>query len=156
MNVKPVPTIFDPKIVISKNSEISNVTSPICIPRRTPRKRLYQEDQYELFISKDSVKDSKCLNEGFSPSGYTFRKNDDHVLFYKLEENKISIPEVTDCIRIDSELHVQPFFKRVPIPLSQWFRHGRDCRFSRKNMLKNFPDFLQSRKELYSSVITRT
>ena len=140
------------KKVISKNSEINNATSPFCIPRRTPRKRLYQEDQYESFISKDSVKDSKCLNESFSISGYTFRKNEDHVLFYKLEENEMSIPEVIDCIRIDSELHVQPFFKGVSIPLSQWFRHGRDCRFSCKNMLKNFPAFLQSRKELYSSV----
>ena len=91
MNVKPVPTIFDPKKVISKNSEVNNVTSSICIPRRTPRKRLYQEDQDELFISKDSVEDSKCLNESFSPSGYTFRKNDDHVLFYKLEENEMSM-----------------------------------------------------------------
>ena len=115
MNVKPVLTIFDPKKVISKNSEINNVTSPICIPWRTPRKRLYQEDQYESFISKDSVKDSKCLNESFSPSVYTFRKNDDHVLFYKLEENEMSIPEVIDYIRIDSELHVQPFFKGAPI-----------------------------------------
>ena len=152
MNLKPVPTRFDPKKVISKNSEINNVISPICIPQKTPRKRLYQEDQYESCISKDSVKDSKCLNESFSPSGYTFRKNDDRVLFYKLEENEMSIPEVIDCIRIDSKLHVQPFFKGVSIPLSQLFRHGRDCRFSRKNMLKNFSAFLQSRKELYSSV----
>ena len=43
--------------------------------------------------------------ESFPPSGYTFRKNDDHVLFYKLEENEMSIPKVIDCIRIDSELH---------------------------------------------------
>ena len=111
MNVKPVQTIIDPKKVISKKSEINNVTSPICIPRKTPRKRLYQEDQYESFISKDSVKDSKCLNESFSPSRYTFRKNDDHVLFYKLEENEMSIPEVIDRIRIDSELHVHFFSK---------------------------------------------
>ena len=92
MNVKPVPTIFDPKKVISKNSEINNVISPICSPRRTPRKRLYQEDQYESFISRDAVKGSKCLNESFCPSGYTFRKNGDHVLFYKLDENEMSIP----------------------------------------------------------------
>ena len=44
MNMKPVATIFDPKKVINKTSEINNVTSPICIPRRTPRKRLYQEE----------------------------------------------------------------------------------------------------------------
>ena len=30
--------------------------------------------------------------------GHTFRKNDDHILFHKLEENEMSIP--------DSELHV--------------------------------------------------
>ena len=56
MDVKPVPTIFDPKKVISKNSEINNVTSPICITRRTPRKRLYQEDQYESFTPRTQLK----------------------------------------------------------------------------------------------------
>ena len=60
---EPVGTIFDPKKVINKNSEINNVTSPICIPRRTPRKRLYQEDQYESFISKDLAKEFRCFNE---------------------------------------------------------------------------------------------
>ena len=34
----------------------------------------------------------------------------------------MSILEVTDCIRIDSELHVHPFFKGGPVPLPQWFR----------------------------------
>ena len=87
------------------------------------------------------MKDFTCLNESFPPSGYTFRKNDDHVLFYKLEENKMSILEVTDCIKIESELHVQPFFKGAPVPLPQWFRHGRDCRLSCKSMLKNFPAY---------------
>ena len=43
MNMKPFATIFDPKKV-NKNLEINNVTSPICIPQRTLRKRLYQED----------------------------------------------------------------------------------------------------------------
>ena len=134
MNMKPVATTFDTKNVINKNSEINNVTSPVCIPRRAPRKRLYQEDQYESFISKDSVKDFTCPH----PSGCTFRKNDDHVLFYKLEENEISIPEMTGCIRIDSELLVQPFSKPVPVALPQWFRHGRDCRLSHKSILKTF------------------
>ena len=77
MNMKPVATIFDPKKVINKNSEINNVTAPICIPR----KRLYQEDQYESFISKDVAKNFTCLNDSFPPGGYNFRKNDDHVLF---------------------------------------------------------------------------
>ena len=48
----------------------------------------------------------------------------------------MSIREVTECIRIDLELHVQP--------LPQCFRHGKNCRLSRKSMLKNFPAYLQS------------
>ena len=157
MNVKPVPTIFHPKKVIIQNSEINNLTLTVCIPRRTPRKRLYQEDQYESFISKNSVKDSKCLNESFSPSGYTFRENHDHALFYKLGENEMSIPEVIDCIRIDSELHVQPFFKGMSIPLSQWFRHRRDCRFSRKKYVKKLSCFFTVAKGiLFFCILTIT
>ena len=41
MNMKPVSTIFDPKKVTNKNSEIDSVTSPISILQRSPRKRLY-------------------------------------------------------------------------------------------------------------------
>ena len=46
INMKPLSTVFDPKKANNKIPEISNVTSPICIPRRTPRKRLYQKDLY--------------------------------------------------------------------------------------------------------------
>ena len=53
MNMKPVPTICDPKKVINKISDINKVISPICIPRATPRRRLYKEDQYESFTSRD-------------------------------------------------------------------------------------------------------
>ena len=37
MNMKPVPTIIDSKEVINKISEISNVTSPVSILRRSPK-----------------------------------------------------------------------------------------------------------------------
>ena len=109
MNMKPVPTIFHPKRVINKNSKISNVTLPISIPWRSPRKRLYQGDQYELFISARFQLKTWHAWMNFFPSGYTFTKNDDHV-FFKSLENEIS---VTHCIRIDSELHVQHFFKEA-------------------------------------------
>ena len=67
--MKPVQTIFDPKKVINKNSEVNNVTSPICIPRGTPKKRLYQEDQYESFLSKDSVDNLHVWMKVFPPVG---------------------------------------------------------------------------------------
>ena len=67
----------------------------------------------------------------------------------------MSILEAIDYIRIDSELHVQPFFKEASVLLTQWVRQDespRDGRLSRKSMLKNVPAYSQSRKELYSSV----
>ena len=73
MNMKPVPTILDPKTVINKNPETHNVSSPISIPD-SPRKYLYQEDQYESFISKDSVKDFTGLNESFSQWLYFYKE----------------------------------------------------------------------------------
>ena len=47
----------------------------------------------------------------------------------------MSILEVTDCIRIDSELHVQPLFQGEPVITPMVL--PRDCRVSRKSMLKN-------------------
>ena len=37
-------------------------------------------------------------------------------------------------------------------PLPQWFCYGRDCRFSGKRMLENFPAYIQPREELNSSI----
>ena len=79
MNMKPVPTIFHPKTVINKNSEITNVSG---ILRRSSRKRLYQEDQYELFISASTQPKTLHTSMNFFPSGYTFTKNDYHIFFF--------------------------------------------------------------------------
>ena len=70
MYIKPVPTVFYSEKIINKNSETNNFTSPISIPPRSPRELFYQEDQYDSFISKDSVKNFTCLNESFSPMSY--------------------------------------------------------------------------------------
>ena len=55
----------------------------------------------------------------------------------------LNIPEVTDCVRLDQDLHVKLFYKGSPLPLPQWFCHGRDCRLTRKNMMQNFPNCIK-------------
>ena len=126
MNMKLVTTLFSPKEVINKNSEINNIISPICILRRRSRKCLYQEGQYESIISMNSVKDFTCLNESFSSVG-TLLERIRPCLILQVRKNDILIPEATDCIKIDSELHVQLLFKGV-----QWFHDGGDCCLSSK------------------------
>ena len=62
----------------------------------------------------------------------------------------MSILEVTDCIRINSELHAQLFFKGAPVPLPKWFRQEIFVCLAKD--VKNVPAYLQSRKELHSSL----
>ena len=106
------------------------------LPRKSPRKRIFQEEQYETFLADDSIKKLSDINENLAPPGYSFQQRDDHVKFFKLVDNEILLPEVTECIRTDKELDVKLLFKGSPVPLPQWFRHGRDCRLTHKSMLE--------------------
>ena len=81
MNMKPFTAILDPKKTNNKHSEINNVTSPICIPRRTPRTQEIPRTQetprtQEAFISrrliwiiylKDSFESSHILMKVLRP-----------------------------------------------------------------------------------------
>ena len=54
--LKPVPTIFDPNNPDFQNCSAFQVTSPASIPRKSSRKRLYQEYQYQSFLADDVIK----------------------------------------------------------------------------------------------------
>ena len=75
--------------------------------------------------------------ESMCPAGYSCTKYDDHVVYYKMEISEKSIPCVTETIQVDNLLHVQLFFKSLPLPLPQWFRNGRNCTLTSKSMLVN-------------------
>ena len=90
-------------------------------------------------MADDSIKKLSDINENPAPTGHSFQQRDDHVNFFKLVDNEMLVLEVTEYIRIDKELHVKLFFKGSPVPLPEWFQHGRDCRLTHKSMLENFP-----------------
>ena len=64
--------------------------------------------------------------------------------FFMLTNSYMLIPEVTDCIQVDSELHDIHFYKRCFVALSQWFCQGQDYRLLSKSMLENSPLYLES------------
>ena len=104
----------------------------------------------KLFEQQDKIKSFEDIDSTLTPPGYTFQKYDDHVVFYHFEINVLNVPKVTDCVRVNQDLHVKLFYKSSPLP--QRFRHGRDCRLTRKSMMQNFPNYIkleESRRSVF-------
>ena len=151
--LKPVPTIFDPGESSNLSAEANHLKSPVSVPRKSPTKRVYQEDQLHVFEEQDKIKSFDDIDSKLAPLGYTFQRYDDHVAFYRLQTNDLNVPEVTDCVRVDRDLHIKLFYKSSPLPLPQWFRHGKDCRLTRKGMMQNFQSYIKSEGEQTFNVL---
>ena len=143
--LKPVPTIHPS--VISKSS-----IPTINLERKSPTKRIYQNDQRSEFLKNDLIKNLNCITDIPCPSGYQMLKHNDHIVFYKMLFNEFSIPEVIECIRVDESLHVKLFYKGCLVPLPKWFCNGHNCTLTRKSMFENFPPYLRSQAEKNFSV----
>ena len=148
-SLKPVPTIFNPES--EDGPTTSQLKAPVSVPRKSPKKRIFQEEQLDEFLDYDIIKSFTDFDT-LTPSGYTLTKHDDHIVYYQMEINKLSVSEITGCIRVDLHLHVKLFFKWSPLPLPQWFRYGRDYRLTRKSMLENFPTNIKSQGVQCSSL----
>ena len=53
-SLKPVPTIFDP--ASKEGPTASHMKAPISVPRKSPKKRPFQEEQYDKFLAQDTIK----------------------------------------------------------------------------------------------------
>ena len=151
--LKPVPTIFDPGESSNLSAEANHLKSPVSVPRKSPTKRVYQEDQLHVFEEQDKIKSFDDIDSKLAPLRYTFQRYDDHVVFYHLQTNDLNVPEVTDCVRVDRDLHAKLFYKSSPLPLPQRFRHGRDCRLTRNDMMQNFQSYIKSEGEQTFNVL---
>ena len=95
--LKPVPTIFNPNIQTSECSSSSRIISPVTVPRRPPRKRIYQDDQYQSFMNYDFINKLSDIEESISLPCFLFKKNNDYVALCKIQFTKKRASEVTEC-----------------------------------------------------------
>ena len=100
-----MPTIFDPE-ESHLWAEPKYLKSPVSVPRKSSTKRVYQQDLFKVFEEQDKIKNFDAIDSTLTPPGYAFQKYDGHVAFYHLETNVLSVPEVTDCVLVDRDLHV--------------------------------------------------
>ena len=131
--LKPMPTIFYLE-ESNLSVEFKHLKLPVSVPRKSPTKRVYQQDHFKLFEEQDKIKSFDDINSTWTPPRYTFWKNDDLVVFYRLE-TVLNVTEVLDCVRVDWDLNVKLFFKGSPLYLPQGSHHRRDCQLTEKSMM---------------------
>ena len=136
-----MPTIFDLE-GRSLSTESKHLKLPASVPRKSPTKRVYQQDQFKLFEEQDKIKSFDAINSTLTPPEYTFQKYNNLVVFYRLEI-LLNVTEVPDCVRVDQDHNVKLFYKGSPLPLPQWFHHRRDCDLSKKSMMQNFLKYIR-------------
>ena len=68
-------------------------------------------------------RDLDALDENLL-SGFTFKKYDDHAIYF-LVEFFSCIRQVPQSVIVDVNLHVKLFYKDSPIPLPECFRQGQ-------------------------------
>ena len=109
-----MPTIFDLE-ESNLSAESKHLKLPVSVPRNSPTKRVYQQDQFKLFQEQDKIKSFDDINSTLTTPGYTFQKYDDVVVFHHLE-TVLDVTEITDCVRVDRDLNVKWFYKGSPLP----------------------------------------
>ena len=125
-------------------------TYKVSLRRKSPKKRVFQEDQYDEFERNNNIIGLERITESDCPQGYLYTRYEDHVDFHKIVLNGLHVPEVRACIRVDHKLHVKLFLRSSPVPLPQWSRYGQKCKLTSKSMLENFPWYLESQTENFS------
>ena len=65
--------------------ESKHLKLPVSVPRKSPTKRVYQQDQFKLFEEQDKIKSFDDINFTLTPSEYTFQKYDNLVSFTTLK-----------------------------------------------------------------------
>ena len=110
--LKPIPTIYPASTKTSSTYKVS-------LPRKSPKKRAFQDDQYDEFKRNNSVIGLESITESDCLQRYLYAKYEEHVVFHKIVLNELHVSEVTACIRVDDKLDVKLFLRGSPVPLPQ-------------------------------------
>ena len=100
-------------------------------------------DEDVIFRENDVITAFSDIDSALSPPGYSFDNLDGYATYYKVEVS-CGVPEITEIIKVDPDLHVQLFHKGSPVPLPHWFTKGSDCKLKYKSAFENMPVHIQN------------
>jgi len=147
----PVPTLCT-----GTNEQSYSVLPSNLALRKPPAERVFQQDELKKFKDYDSIYSFSDIDESLLKviqNDFQFSKFDDHAVFYKIEWNDLSVPNVTYCIRVDCDLHVKLFYKGSSLPLPAWFRkNGRHNKLTSKSMFQNLLPYIKGEVEKHGRI----
>ena len=108
--LKPVPTIFNPNIQISQCSPSSHIISLVTVPRRSPKRHIYQDEQYQSFMNYDSINKLSDIEESLSLAGFLFVF---YVTFCKIKFSEKRAPELQNALKLTRNYMESSFSKAV-------------------------------------------
>ena len=84
--LKPIPTIYPASTKTSSTYKVS-------LPRKSPKKRVFQEDQYDQFKRNNNIIGLESITESGCPHSYLYAKYENHVVFQKIFLNELHVPQ---------------------------------------------------------------
>ena len=125
-------------------SNISDLRKPVKICN-------IQSDQKAELFSDDPIQNIEDINPVKNcPKGYELKKSNTWILVYHtvFDEDSEFPPSVSECIRIDSNMHVQFQYNGTFFPLPIWFIQGRGAKLTTHfSMLEKFPSYTANEAE---------
>ena len=139
-DLNPVPTIHS-ELAAKRPSLLPNL-NPI---RKNPRIRNILPDQAPDFFQSDTIRSFKDIDAKHCPPGYQIKMNENNIVFYRLVfDPETDFPSIHECIKIDSDLHVQLIYNGNQLPLPKWLVIGLNAKLSRFSMLENLPAYIKT------------
>ena len=77
------------------------------VPRKDPRDRIFQKDQLADFKKENLIGNIVDFKDKHIPIGFTVCRNDESIVFHKMQFDDMGFPKVSMAVRVDSELHVK-------------------------------------------------
>ena len=89
--LKPIPTIYPASTKTSSTYKVS-------LLRKSPKKRVFQEDQSDEFKRNNNIIGLQSITELGCPQGYLYAKYENHGVFHKIVLNELHVSKITACI----------------------------------------------------------
>ena len=130
--LNPIPTLHT-DMALKKPSLLPTLS----VPRKTPKLRVYQEDELCEFNSMYAIRSFEELCKKDCLTGFSRMMHQDAIVFYNVVFNEAMMPKMFECIKVSKEMHVALEYKGNPVPLSTWFVRGHDARLDNIDNLDN-------------------